>query len=78
VFKREILVANPKNRFENSRFGIELEDERGAGESYAIVYARLAEEGNKILAQQICERVHGAQLHSFDRLMNEVREQYGL
>lgn len=78
VFKREILVPKPTDRFQNQRFGIELSDDRGAGESYETVYDRLREAGMNILANDIADYVFGTRQRSFEYNLQKVREMYNL
>lgn len=85
TFKREVLVTNPRNKFENQRFGIELSDERGAGESYATVYGRLKAAGIGILRQDVkayLDSVNAADQRRKLRLLevdeHYVAEQYNL
>lgn len=78
TFKREVLVPNPTNKFENQRFGIELSDTRNPSETYAEVYNRLREAGMRILADDIHAYVNGTRQHVFDVEHNEIRKKYSL
>lgn len=78
VFKRDILVPNPSNRYENQRFGVNLVDRLFEGETYADGFYRLKVEGNSILLTEIEEYLFGRRTYRRDVEVEALKKKYNL
>lgn len=78
TYGREVLVTNPKNRYENQKFRLELTDVRWEGETYEQVRNRLKAEVNRMLLNDIDEYVNGVAAREKANKQEVLARQYNL
>lgn len=78
TYGREVLVPNPKDRFQNQKFRYELTDARYDNESYEQVRARLKAEVNRMLAEDIAEYLGQVIVRERTSKMDDIKRQFNL
>lgn len=78
TYGREVLVPNPKDRFQNHKIRYELTDARYDNETYEQVRQRLKAEVHRMLVEDINDYLGGVAIAQRETQVDKIKRQYSL